>query len=167
MGYYTLLLLLFSWKIYNVYKAVGTFFGLGGKHFLILHLHIKRIQFCSLVYLWFPKFTELSVYFILIYIHLFICHYFLTLNFFGWQNIVGGGQLPPPLFLRPCIHSTQTVHHTTRPFTLTYSYLMPLVGRVMAVWPYSQCTLRDRHSYASLHRHACVSVGVWQCSPTV
>ena len=56
-------------------------FGIGGgggakKGFFILHLHIKRIQFCSLVYLWFPKFNELSVYFILLYIHLFLCHYF-------------------------------------------------------------------------------------------
>ena len=37
-------------------KAVGTVLGLGGQKnlrefFFISHLHIKRIQFCSLVYL--------------------------------------------------------------------------------------------------------------------
>ena len=32
-------------------KAVGTVLGLGGGIFFISHLHIKRIQFCSLVYL--------------------------------------------------------------------------------------------------------------------
>ena len=42
-------------------KAVGTVCGLGGGG--ILHFHFKRIQFCTLVFLWFPIFTELWDYF--------------------------------------------------------------------------------------------------------
>ena len=41
-------------------------FGIGGRAKKILRLHIKSIQLCSLVYQWFRKFNELSVYFILI-----------------------------------------------------------------------------------------------------
>ena len=90
-------------------KAVGTVLGLGGgggaKNFLrgfatqiffYITLTYKRdtVFFISISVI--SKFTELSVYFILIHIHLFISHYFQTLNFFGWQNIGGGGNLPPP-----------------------------------------------------------------------
>ena len=44
--------------------------------YLFSHLHIKRIQFSSLIYLWFPKFADLWAYFSLIAIHWFICRYF-------------------------------------------------------------------------------------------
>ena len=41
--------------------------------FFISQLHIKRIQFCPLVYLWFPKSTELSFYLALfIYTYLYV-----------------------------------------------------------------------------------------------
>ena len=83
-------------------------------NFLYITLTYKRdtVFFISISVI--SKFTELSVYFILIYIHLFISHYFQTLNCFGWQNIGGGGNcppaVPPPLFLRPwylCLYHVQ------------------------------------------------------------
>ena len=74
-------------------------FGIGGggaKQFFYITLTYKRDTFFFISISVISKFTDLSVYFILIHIHLFISHYFQTLNFFGWQNIGGGGgQLPP------------------------------------------------------------------------
>ena len=64
-----------------LFMAVGTVLGWGGgQKFFISHLHVKRIHFCSLVYLWFPKSTEISVYFSLIYIHLL----YVTFLYFFW-----------------------------------------------------------------------------------
>ena len=90
-------------------------FGMGGgkknfarlrhANFFYITLTYKRdtVFFISISVI--SKFTELSVYFILIHIYLFISHYFQTLNFFGWQNIGRAIAPPPPLtplFLRPC-----------------------------------------------------------------
>ena len=66
--------------------------------FFVSHLHIKRIQFLymSSLYLWFPKSTELCVFFSLFAIQWFICPYFSTLKFLIFGKILGGGggQLP-------------------------------------------------------------------------
>ena len=65
------------------------------------HTFFKRIQFCSLVYLWFQISAELLTYFSHISIH-WRCFY--NLEFFGLAKYWGGGgNCPPaPLFLRPC-----------------------------------------------------------------
>ena len=72
-------------------------FGIGGakKIFFYITLTYKRdtVFFISISVI--SKFTDLSVYFILTYIQLFISHYFQTLNCFDWQNIGGGGNCPP------------------------------------------------------------------------
>ena len=96
--------------VYIYVKAVGTFLGLGGggaKKILrgLIILFFKRIQFCSLVYLWFPISTELLTYFSHISIHWSICRCFYNLENFGLAKYWGGGgNCPPPapLFLRPC-----------------------------------------------------------------
>ena len=88
-----------------IYQGRRNGFGIGGgqkkicaakprKFFFYITLTYKRdiIFFISISVI--SKFTELSVYFILIYIHLFISHYFSNLNFLGWQNI--GGAIAPP-----------------------------------------------------------------------
>ena len=45
-------------------------------NFFLSLLHFKRIQFCTLVHLWFPIFTVLCAYFSLITMHWCICCYF-------------------------------------------------------------------------------------------
>ena len=78
--------------------------GGGAKHFVRLSLfHIKRIQFCTLVYLWFPLSTDIAI-------HLFICRCFLTLKFVWLAK-----HCPPPC---SCCHAT-TITTTTITSTTT------------------------------------------------
>ena len=87
-------------------KAVGTVLELGGGgqiFFLYITLTYKRdtIFFINISVI--SKFTELSVYFILIYIHyLYLTIFKLLILLVG--KILGGALPPPcpPLFLRPC-----------------------------------------------------------------
>ena len=90
---------------YGLFKAVGKILGLGGgegkkyfapRKFFFNHLFFKRIQFCSLVYLWFPISTELLTYFSHISIHWSICRYFYNLEIFGLAKYWGGNCPPVP-----------------------------------------------------------------------
>ena len=108
-----------SWACEVTFKAVETVLGLGGggkkkfaspRKFFYITLIYKRDTVFFIRISVISKFTEPSVYFILIYIHLFISHYFQTLNFLGWQNI-GGEQLPPPP-LPPCSYGHDFNHNT-------------------------------------------------------
>ena len=116
-------------------KAVGTVWGMGGggkkfcaakarqscANFFISHLNIKRVQFGLLVglYLRFPKATQLSFHFILIYIHFLYVTIFKLLIFFGWQNI-GGGIIAPP----PCSYGQKTPLHGYSLSNITESVLI-------------------------------------------
>ena len=103
-----------TWSIwwYMHHKAVGTVLGLGGAKkilrgfeaqiFFISHLHIKGIQFSSLVYLWFQNsLSYQSILSLFIYTYLYLTIFKLLIFLVG--KILGGGNCPPPLFLRPCI----------------------------------------------------------------
>ena len=111
-------------------KAVGTIFGLGGQKkfcakFFLTTLFFKRIQFCSLVYLWFPISTELLPYLSHISIYWSISRCFYNLKFFGLAKYWGGNCPPPlpPLFLRPCV---------LKCVCIMYKYCLTLWG---SIWP--------------------------------
>ena len=83
--------------------------GIGGAIFFFKsHLYFKRIQFCTLVYLWFVISTELWTYFSHISIHWFICRCFYTLEFLGLAKYGGGAIAPPPL---PPVPTAMTPPH--------------------------------------------------------
>ena len=129
-------LLFFRWKIFGcnvvcfllakISQIQGrrNDLGIGGQKnfarrscakFFIIKPFFKRIQFCSLVYLWFPISTDLLTYFGHISIHWSICRCFYNLEFFGLPKYWGGGgNCPPPLpplFLRPWNWSAAVTHN--------------------------------------------------------
>ena len=101
-------------------------FGIGGggatRKFFLIILFFKRIQFCSLVYLWFPISTDLLTYFGHISIHWSICRCFYNLKFFGLPKYWGGGQLPPPA--PPCSYGHALLLAMTYQllFSMTYDW---------------------------------------------
>ena len=105
-------------------------FGIGGAKkifarrsrakFFLITLSFKRIQFCSVVYLWFPISTELLTYFSHISIHWSKCRCFYNLEFFGLAKY-WGGNCPPAPPVPTAMHSRifrwlwrNIVHQTSR-----------------------------------------------------